>query len=394
MSETQERAYLDYAATTPLDPRVLEAMMPHLSESFGNASALYAEGKEAARAVEAARRTVAQSIGARNPYEIVFTSGGTESDNTAVRGLALAARDARGTSKGPGHVVCSSYEHKAVLEAVASLRRDGFEVSEVSPREDGVVYPEDLEGVLRPDTVLVSVMTANNEIGTVNPIGGLAEAAHAAGALFHTDAVAAVGKVPFEVEELGVDAASLTAHKVCGPKGAGALYVSRKARLRPLIVGGGQEKGRRSGTYATHLITGLAKALEIACGDGLGREAARLAGMRDGLVSRISSECPAVLFPAAPGAGDVSGHLPGLVPMIVEGWESETLVMRLDDLGFAVSGGSACNAATAKASHVLRAIGISGREASGFLRVSFGRFTEQGELDRLAGALAGLVSKG
>ena len=394
MSEPQERAYLDYAATTPLDPRVLEAMMPHLSESFGNASALYAEGKEAARAVEAARRTVAKSVGADNPYEIVFTSGGTESDNTVVRGLALAARDARGTAKGPGHVVCSSYEHKAVLEAVASLRREGFETTLVPPREDGVVHSEDLEAVLRPDTVLVSVMTANNEIGTVNPIRKLAESVHAAGALFHTDAVAAVGKVPFDAAAMGVDAASFTAHKICGPKGVGALYISRKARMRPLLVGGGQEKGRRSGTYATHLITGFAKAVELACGDGLGPEAERLAGMRDRLIARIASECPSIHLPLAVPAGDASGHLPGLVPLIVEGWESETLVMKLDDLGFAVSGGSACNAAAAKASHVLVAIGVSEREASGFLRITFGRFTKEDELDRLVEALSGFAGRG
>lgn len=389
--ESDKRIYLDYAATTPLDPRVLEAMMPFLASSFGNASALYAEGKEASLAVEESRRVIAGCVGVRNPHEIVFTSGGTESDNTAVKGIAHALRDVRGRVAGPGHVICSSYEHKAVLESVAALRHDGFETSLVSPREDGFVHPDDIRTAMRPDTLLVSVMAANNEIGTVNPVAELAAAAHDGGALFHTDAVAAVGKVPVALDGMGVDAASFTAHKMCGPKGVGALYLSRKARLRPLLNGGGQEKGRRSGTYDTASIVGFAKAMELACGDGIRAEAERLTALRDRFIARICSEGSGIRTALPIPAGDGDRHLPGLIPLIFKGNESETLVMKLDNAGFAVSGGSACNAAAAKASHVLLSIGFSEQEASGFLRITFGRFTEACELEALAQALESLL---
>ncbi|MGI6221211.1 MAG: cysteine desulfurase family protein [Coriobacteriales bacterium] len=396
------RRYLDYAATTPLDERVLEAMMPFLggpSGMFGNASALYSEGKAAHAAVEDARRIVAGLIGVRDPYEIVFTSGGTESDNMAVRGMALAARSRVGKAKGPGHVVASSFEHKAVLDAVRSLKADGFEVTFVDPDPSGFVAPASLEAAMRPDTLVVSVMMANNEVGTVQPVRELAEVSHARGALFHTDAVAAVGKVPVDVAELGVDALSFTAHKICGPKGTGALYLSKRAPFSPILHGGGQERGKRPGTYNAAGIVGLARAVELACGTDAVAEARRLCAMRDAFIQRVADGAGSG-FPAHRGGGaiarlatgipdgDVSRHLPGLVPLLFADRYSEDLVMDLDLLGFAVSGGSACTASQAKPSHVLKSMGYDDEEASRFLRVSFGRFTEQADLDDLADALA------
>lgn len=390
------RVYLDYAATTPLDERVLESMLPFLggpAGSFGNASALYSEGKAAHRVVEDARGIVATALGVRDPYEIFFTSGGTESDNMAVRGIALATRARMGLSRGPGHVVTSSLEHKAVLEAVRSLKADGFEMTFVDPDADGFVTPAALEAALRPDTVLVSIMMANNEVGTVQPVAELADVAHAHGVAFHTDAVAAVGKVPVDVGGLGVDALSFTAHKICGPKGVGALYLSKKVPFQPLIHGGGQERGKRPGTYNTAGIVGLAHAVELACGDDAAAEAARLCVLRDSLVERVAGVGGtgriARLATTIP-AGDRTRHLPGLVPLLFDDRYSEDLVMDLDIRGFAVSGGSACTAAQAKPSHVLTSMGLGDEDASRFLRVSFGRFTTTGDIDALASALVSL----
>ena len=381
-------AYLDYAATTPLDERVLEAMLPYLTRTFANAGSLHSPGKAARHAVEESRHAIAARLGIRDPYEIVFTSGGTESDNAAVKGIAIAARDRMSKSAGPGHVVCSAFEHKAVLESVAGLRSLGFEIDHVMPRADGTVRPEDLEPLMRPDTVLVSVMLANNEVGTVSRVGELAEVAHGHGAFFHTDAVAALGKVPVDVRALGVDALSFTAHKICGPKGIGGLYLSKRVPFVAQLRGGGQERGKRSGTYDTASIVGLARAVELALDDGaLDAEAARLSGLRDGLLARLvrSSQrvSPVVDIPA----GDVDGHVPGLLPVVVSGIESETLLARLDDAGFAVSSGSACTSESNKPSYVLESMGLVGERAAGFLRISMGRFTTQDEADAFARAL-------
>ena len=394
MTGETRRIYLDYAATTPLDERVLEAMLPFLGGpdgSFGNASALYAEGKAVHAAVEEARRTIASHLGVRDPYEIIFTSGGTESDNMAVRGIALAVRSRVGRSKGPGHVVCSSFEHKAVLEAVRSLKSDGFEVTFIDPDPEGFVVPNALEAALRPDTVLASIMLANNEVGTVQPIRELAEVVHAHGALFHTDAVAAVGKVPVDVSELGVDALSFTAHKICGPKGTGALYLSKKAPFAPIQHGGGQERGKRSGTYDTAGIVGFARAIEFACGDDMAAEAERLCQLRDAFIARatatVGGGCPVARLATTVPAGDCMRHLPGLVPLLFDDRYSEDMVMELDLKGFAVSGGSACTASQAKPSNVLKSMGLDDEEASRFLRISFGRFTTAADLEALSDAL-------
>ena len=392
MADMPARRYLDYAATAPLDRRVLEAMEPYLTEVFGNASTLYAEGKAAARAIEDARRSVARCLNVRNPHDIVFTSGGTESNNTAVRGIALAARDGMRKDAGPGHAICSSYEHKAVLEPVRALKAHGFETTFVAPRADGIVHPDDIAAAMRPDTVLVSVMAANNEIGTVNPVSAIADAVHAKGARLHVDAIAALGKIPVDIAAWKADAVSFTAHKICGPKGIGGLYLAPRMRVRPLVLGGGQEHERRSGTYDTASIIGFSKAVELACGPGLAEESARLAALRDALVARLCAPGGRVRTPVAIEPGDVERHLPNLVPLLVAGEESETLVMRLDSLGFAVSGGSACTSKTTRASHVLTSIGVSDSEAAGFLRISFGRFTQPEELDAFATALESLLA--
>ena len=272
--------YLDYAATTPIDPRVTDAMLPFLTERFGNPNSLYALGRDTAHAHEEARERVAASIGAERPGEVIFTSGGTESDNTAIIGLATAG------GRSSGHVIVSAFEHHAVLDPARWLAGRGFEVTELAPRADGVVHPDDLAAALRDDTVLVSVMHGNNEIGTLQPLAELSAVAHARGALLHTDAAQTVGKVPFDVRALGVDAASFTGHKIYAPKGAGVLYVRDGVPLAPYLMGGGQERKRRSGTQNVAGSVALATALELMDAERA-EEAPRLAALRDRIIAGV-----------------------------------------------------------------------------------------------------------
>ncbi|MCR5845622.1 MAG: cysteine desulfurase [bacterium] len=380
------RIYLDYAATTPLDEAALEAMLPLMRERFGNASALYSEGREARDAVNAARRSIAASLGCRDPFDITFTSGGTESDNTAIAGISLAARAKMKSSAGPGHIICSAFEHHAVLNAVARMRSMGFEISHVGPRADGVVHPEDVEALMRPDTVLVSVMAANNEIGTIQPISSIAEVVHAHGSWLHTDAVGAIGKTDFSLEECGADSVSIASHKVYGPKGIGALYLSKQVPFEPLIHGGGQEKGRRSGTYDTASIVGFAKALELNVARGLYERLDAIMACRDRLLDavagmqRVESALPIE-------RGNRERNLASFAPLLVDGMESEDLVRIFDAKGFAISGGSACTSGSGQTSHALASIGISPDRASGFIRITLGKGIGFTEIDRFAQAL-------
>lgn len=391
MRQGGERIYLDYGATAPMDPRVLEAMMPFFTQDFGNASSLYTEGKVAQQSLEQARRQVARLVGVRDPHEIVFTSGGTESDNMAIAGIALAARAKMSKSLGCGHVVCSSFEHKAVLNSVDHLKSFGFEVSTVRPGPDGIVRPEDLEAALRPDTVLVSIMLANNEIGTVQPIAQLAQVAHAHGVAFHTDAVAAMGKMPVDIAALGVDALSFTAHKLSGPVGIGALYLSKRRPCWSLVQGGGQEKNRRSGTSNVAGAVGFAAAMQLACGDEQPDEMQRCMQMRDWLVQQVNATTLPIQMVCDIPEGDAATHLPHVVPFAMKGMQSEDLVMRLDARGFAVSGGSACTSGSATISHVLSSIGYDAAWAQGFLRVSMGRTTSQHQIEMFWNALCDIV---
>lgn len=395
MMEPQEHPYiyLDYAATAPKVPEALEAMEPFLGAGpdaiLGNANpnSLSRPGRVAFKALEGARRSLAASLGASRPDEILFTSGATEADNAALAGIAHAAfheRSRKMSGTFTPHVITTQIEHDAVLLPAQRLEREGFRVTYLKPDRDGFVSVAQLEEALLPETVLVSVQLANSEIGSVQAIEQLAQVAHEAGALMHTDAVQGLGKVPANVGALGVDAASFSAHKVGGPYGVGALYLRRRTPFEPLILGGGQESGRRSGTQNVAGAVGFAAAASLATAD-VEAESARLREMRDALYARLSAferiqptvECEA-------GSLD---FLPNVVNVMIEGIESQTAVLRFDALGFAVSGGSACSSASLDASHVLTACGISSDDAQTELRISFGRYTDMDQIEAFLDAV-------
>lgn len=374
--------YLDYAATTPTDQRVVDAMLPFFTERYGNANSLYALGRDAARALEEAREQVAASIGATQAEEIIFTSGGTESDNTALIGLATAG------GRTSGHVIVSAFEHHAVLEPAWWLGKHGFQVTELAPRADGVVHPDDLAAALREDTVLVSVMHGNNEIGTLMPIAELVAAAHARGALFHTDAAQTLGKVDFSVTALGIDAASFSGHKIYGAKGTGALYLKRGTKLAPYLIGGGQENKRRSGTQNVAGNVGFATALALMDAER-GTEVPRLTTLRDVLVERLLGDIQYAQLNAA----EAAARLPHIASFVIPGVEGEAMLLHLDAAGIAVSTGSACSSGSLKPSHVLLAIGCPVEFAHGSLRVSLGRFTTESDVDYLVDTLVPVVER-
>jgi cysteine desulfurase len=379
---TDRTVYLDNSATTPVDPRVVEAMLPYLTESYGNPNSLYALGRDGFRALEAARESFAAGIGAAPP-EVVFTGCGSEADNAAVFGIAQAAK-----AKGKGsHVVVSAFEHHAVLEPAKALKKRGFEVDVLKPREDGIVHAADLAAVVRPETVLVSVMHANNEIGTVQPLKELSDVAHGVGAFFHTDAVQALGKVAWDAGELGVDAASFSAHKIYGPKGVGVLYLKRGTPFEPFIVGGGQEGKRRSGTQNVAGAVAIAKALELMNAERAA-ETPRLTALRDRVIDGILAMPNSLLN----GARDVP-RLPNIANLVLKGVEGESMLLQLDNKGIAVSTGSACSSGSLEPSHVLLAIGCPAEIAHGSLRVSVGRFTTDEDVDYLLEQLAPIVER-
>jgi cysteine desulfurase len=368
--------YLDHAATTPLDPRVRDAMAPFLDGAFGNPSSLHRRGREAHDALETARAEVAALLGAR-PAEIVFTGSGTEADNLAVFG-AVAAME------GPLHIVTSAFEHPAVLEPCRQLERRGVEVTYLPVDRDGIVRPESLAAALRPTTRLVSVMAANNVVGTVQPLAELAGLAHEAGALFHTDAVQAAGKLPLSVERLPIDLLSLSAHKLHGPKGVGALYVRGGVALEPVVRGGGQERGLRSATENVAGIVGFGRAAALA-GDEMGADSARLVGYRDRVSEAITAQIDNAYL-----IGHPYRRLPGFLCFGFSGQEADAirLLFALDDAGIAVSSGSACSAHNAgEPSYVLTAMGFDTIRARGSLRVTMGRFTTEHDIDHLLEAL-------
>jgi cysteine desulfurase len=384
MSEGSQRSvYLDYAATTPVDPRVLEVMLPFFSERYGNANSLYALGRDAYRALEAARESFAASIKAASATEVIFTGAGTEGDNAALIGIARA-----GNARGKGdHVVVSAFEHHAVLEPSHFLAKNGFEVSVVKPREDGIVHPKDLAAELRDSTVLVSVMHANNELGTVQPVKELAALAHEKDAYFHTDAIQALGKVEWDAVDLGVDAASFSAHKIYGPKGVGALYLRRGTPFEPLLLGGGQESKKRSATQNVGGVTGFAKAVEIMDAERA-TENPRLAALRERVIDGIL----AMPNTALNGGRDVP-RLPGTVNVVIKGVEGEAMLLQLDNKGIAVSTGSACSSGSLEPSHVLLSIGLAPEIAHGSLRVTVGRFTTADDVEYLLTELAPIVER-
>lgn len=374
--------YLDYLATTPVDPRVVEKMLECLSMdgNFGNpASRSHIYGWKAEEAVENARRQVADLLNA-DPREIVWTSGATESDNLAIKGVAHFHRD-RGR-----HIVTSRIEHKAVLDTCQHLEGEGFEVTYLDPDPDGVVTPEAVARALREDTILVSIMHANNEIGTLNDIAGIGQHTRKAGVLFHSDAAQSAGKVPIDLAEWPVDLMSLSAHKMYGPKGMGALFVRRQPRvsLEAQMHGGNHERGMRSGTLATHQIVGMGEAAGIAR-ECLADEAVRLEGLRRRFWDGIRD------IPEVRVNGAMEQRLPGAINISIAFVEGEVLLMSLK--GLAISTGSACTSASLEPSYVLRALGLSDELAHSSLRFSFGRFTTAADVDTAVGELRNSVEK-
>jgi len=385
--ERRRIIYLDHAATTPVRPEALEAMLPFFSERFGNPSTLYRLGQDARKALEDARETVAQVLGCR-PSEVVFTGGGTEADNLAIKGVALALQP-----RGGGHIVTTAIEHHAVLHPCHQLERMGFRVTYLPVDRHGWVDPDAVARAITEDTFLVSVMYANNEVGTVEPIPEIARAvrqrAQALGRpiYLHTDAVQAAGFLDLSVDRLGVDLLTLSAHKFYGPKGVGALYVRKGTPLTPLLAGGGQEGDRRSGTENVPGIVGMAVALRLA--EEEREEAARhCARLRDRLQARLLERVEGVR---------VNGHphhrLPNNLHLCVEGVEGEQLVMALDLQGICVSTGSACSTGSLEPSHVLTAMGYPPELARGSLRITLGRENTEEEMDRVADALADLIPR-
>lgn len=372
--------YLDHAATTPLDPCVREAMLPYLGPRYGNPSSIYALAREARQALDEARDTVAAALGA-HPSEIVFTGSGSEADTMAVVGVAFAGR-ARGR-----HIVTSAVEHHAVLHSCQYLEQEhGFRVTYVPVDRHGVVDLAALEAALDDETILVSVMLGNNEVGTLQPIAEIARCTRARGIPLHTDAVQAVGLLDVDVRALGVDLLSLAAHKLNGPKGVGALYIRRGVRCHPLIHGGGQERGRRAGTENVAGIVGLATALRRAQAERAAR-VARITALRDRLVAGVLAAVPDAIF-----TGHPSARLPHIASFILPGVESEPLLLNLDYRGVAASSGSACTSGSLEPSHVLLAMGYPPELAGGSLRLSLGHDNTAEEIDAAVAALREVVA--
>ena len=372
--------YLDHASTTPVDPEVVAAMLPWHTEEFGNPSTLYSLGLSAAQTTEQARESIAQLIGA-DPEEVYFTSGGTESDNWAILGAAEAQQ-----RKGR-HLITSTIEHHAVLESMEYLEKHGYEVTKVPVDRGGLVDPEDVRRAIRPDTILVSIMHANNEVGTIEPISEIGKVTREAGVPFHVDAVQTAGKLPLDVNELGVDMLSASAHKFYGPKGVGLMYLRKRTRISPLLHGGGQEKGRRAGTHNVPGIVGMARALESAA-TRMADDAVREGALRDRLWAGLNANIEAIYL-----NGDPVRRLAGNLSVRLSGIEGESMILMLDMEGICVSSGSACTTGSLEPSHVLVALGIPVEEAHGSLRVTLGRGTTADDIDHFIEVFPPIVAR-
>lgn len=374
-----KRVYLDYAATTPCDPEVVKAMEPYFFDKFGNPSSIHSFGQEAKKAIEDSRETLASFLGAK-PEEIIFTSGGTESNNTAIFGAASALQ------KKGDHIITSAIEHHAVIEPAKALGKNGFKVTFVKVDKYGVVDPEDIKKAITDKTIMISVMHANNEIGTIEPIAEIGKIAKGKGICFHADCVQTVGHIPVNVDELNVDLLSLSAHKFYGPKGIGALYVRKGTRVERFLHGGDQERGRRASTHNTTGIVGLGRAIEL-CQDKMQEEANFQIKVRDKLIKEIKEKIPEVFLNGHP-----ANRLPNNVNYSIKYIEGESILLSLDMLGIAASTGSACTSTSLEPSHVLLAIGLSHEIAHGSLRLTLGRWTKEEEADYLMEHLPKIVS--
>lgn len=365
--------YADNAATTPMSESVFEAMKPFLTEFYGNPSSLYRIGREARRAVTEARMKVARALNAKDPSEIIFTGGGSQADNLAIRGY-VKGRSVRGKK----HIITSKIEHHAVLYTCEALEKEGYPVTYLDVDAQGHVDLEQLKSVITDQTALVTIMAANNEIGTIQNLKAISEIAHAHGAVFHTDAVQAVGHMPLDVQEMGIDMLSLSAHKFRGPKGIGALYVRKGIALEPLVYGGGQERGLASGTENVAGMVGLGQAIEDATGEHLAEKMGYVKKLTDRLVKGIMDAIPYTHY-----TGDPVNRLPGTASFVFEAIEGEGLILRLDLAGICGSTGSACSTGSLDPSHVLMAIGLPHEIAHGSLRLTLGEQNTEEDVDYL-----------
>ncbi len=374
-----KRIYLDYAATTPVDKRVAKAMQPFFSEKFGNTMSLHYFGQEAKLALENSRQILADSINA-NLNEIIFTSSATESNNLALKGIAFADRN-----KG-NHIIISSIEHPCIVESAKWLKSQGFKITELPVDKFGLVNPEDVKKAITEKTILVSIIHASNEIGTIQPVYEIGKICHEKGVLFHTDASQSFGKIPIDVKKMNIDLLTASSHKVYGPKGAGFLYVKKGINLEPVLHGGGQENGLRGSTVNVAAVVGFTKAAEI-CQKEMAKENKRLEKLRDKLIKAVLKIKDSHL----------NGHPKNRLPNNASFWfdfiEGESLVMQLDLQGIACSTGSACSSFKLEPSHVLLATGLRPEQAHGSLRVSLGRFTIEKEINQLIKVLPGIVKK-
>ena len=375
-----KRIYLDYAATTPVDPRVFRAMLPYFSKKFGNTMSLHSFGQEAKLALEKSREEIAGLIGARSE-EIIFTSSATESNNLALKGIALANKD-RGK-----HIIISSIEHPCIMESAGWLEAQGFEVSRLKVDKYGRVSPGDVKAAMKKGTILVSVIHASNEIGTIQPIQEIGRICREKGVYFHTDAVQSFGKIPIDVNKMNVDLLSASSHKMYGPKGAACLYVRKGTKIEPILHGGGQESGLRSSTVNLPAIVGFAEACETAKRE-MKRENERMAKLRDKLIEGVLTKIK---------GAHLNGHPKNRLANNANFWfqfvEGESMVIQLDLMGIAASTGSACSSAKLEPSHVLLAIGLKHQEAHGSLRITLGKWTTEREINYLIKVLPGIVKR-
>ncbi|RJO62511.1 MAG: cysteine desulfurase NifS [Dehalococcoidia bacterium] len=375
-----KRIYLDYAATTPADPEVVKAMLPYFTESFGNPSSLYSYGQENKVVLDEAREKIARAIGAHSD-EIIFTSGGTEADNTALAGVAWANKE-----KGH-HIITTAIEHHAILETCHFLGNNGFDITIVPVDHNGIVNPDDIKKAITPKTLLISVMHANNEVGSIQPIEEIGRIAKEAGVYMHTDAVQTVGHIPVDVNRLGVDLLSLSAHKLYGPKGVGLLYARRGTRIASYLHGGSQEKGRRAGTENVAGIVGLSKAVELAMND-LGDEMRRQTLLRDRLIKGLLDNIELVHLNGHP-----TQRLPNNVNVSIDYVEGESMLLNLDLEDICVSTGSACSSTSQEPSHVLTAMGVPPEKAHCSLRLTLGKWTTEADIERVLGIMPQIVAR-
>ncbi len=375
-----KRIYVDHSATTPIRREVLDAMLPYLTENFGNASTVYAEGREAKKAINIAREQVAKAIGAQEK-EIFFTGSGTEADNWAIRGVAMANR-----AKG-NHIITTAVEHHAVLHTCMALEKEGFEVTYLPVDEFGMVSPESVKNAITDKTILVTIMTANNEIGTIMPIEEIGKITKEAGVLLHTDAVQAIGMMDIDVNRMNVDLLSLTGHKFYGPKGSGALFVRQGTKISTFITGGGQERNRRAGTENVAAVVGLGKAIELATAD-IATHTEKLRAMRDRFIDRVLAEIPYTRL-----NGHRTERMASNANISFEFIEGESLLLMLDMKGISASSGSACTSGSLDPSHVLLAIGLKHEVAHGSLRVTFGENNKMEDADRIVDELKTIVAR-